>query len=82
MIGDVKSWAVVDRGAVSLPDVVNAGRYGVVEVSLPQPNVDVESGCKRRNLHVVGPLSRLSHPLEVQLEVLLELLLAVDGPID
>ena len=65
MIGDVERWTVVDDRAVSLPDVVNARGDGVVKISLPQTDVNVEGRCKSRNLHVVGPLSRLSHLLKV-----------------
>jgi hypothetical protein len=81
VVGNVEDGALVES-RVGDWGVVNAGRESVVEVSLPEANVDVQGGCKGGDLHVVGPLARLSHFLEVEVELLLELLFGVEGEVD
>jgi hypothetical protein len=81
VVGNVERLSVILSRAV-VGRVIFTWREKVGKVGLPQANVDVQGRGKGRNLHVVGPLARLAHLLDMVLELLLQLLLGVVGGVD
>lgn len=81
VISNVERLSVIgSSGFVVL--VVEARRDEDGEVSLPEANVDVEGGCKGRHFHVVSPLARLAHLLDMKLELPLQLLFGISRGLD
>jgi hypothetical protein len=75
MICDVECLPIICSSGVVARSIKYAGRKEVGVVCLPEANVHVEGGCKRRDFHVVCPLAGLAHLLDVLFELLLQLLL-------
>jgi hypothetical protein len=85
---DIKAWGTYVIGNVQNSTVIfgtsfiGVGREGVSIVGLPQTNMNIEGRCKGRDFHVVGPLARLAHLLDVQVELPLQLLLRMEACVD
>jgi hypothetical protein len=71
VVCDVERLPIIYSGGVITGSVKYAGRKEVGVVSLPEADVNVESGCKRRDFHVVGPLAGLAHLLDMLFKLLL-----------
>ena len=82
MVGNMQGLAGILGSEMAVGGVVVAGREEVGVVSLPETDVDVESRGKRRDFHVVGPLARLAHLLDVLVKLLLQLVVGVVGGVE
>jgi hypothetical protein len=81
VIGNVKRLSVTGSSGLSIL-AVEAWRDEDGEVGLPEANVNIKSGCKSRDFHVVGPLAGLSHLLNMELELPLQLLFGISRRLD
>ena len=73
MVGNVEGLSIVD-GTRLVVLIVEAGRDEDGVVSLPKTDMHMEGRSKGRHLHVVSPLARLPHLLDMLLELALQLL--------
>lgn len=81
VVRDVENRTVV-LGASLARVVVDLRGEGIYVVGLPEADVYIERGRKRRDFHVVCPLAGLAHLLDVQVELTLQFLLGVVARID
>lgn len=77
MVGNVERLS-----GTSSSRVLETGRDEDGEVSLPEANIDLKGGCKRRDFHVVGPLAGLAHLLDMELKLPLQLQLGIGRRLD
>lgn len=73
VVGNVEGLSIVD-GTRLVVLIVEAGRDEDGVVSLPKTDMHMEGRSKGRHLHVVSPLARLPHLLDMLLELALQLL--------
>lgn len=78
MVGNVEGLSIVD-GTRLVVLMVEARRDEDGVVSLPKTNMHMEGRSKGRHLHVVSPLARLPHLLDMLLELTLQLLFGAGG---
>lgn len=77
MVGNVQCLAAIVCSRVGIWRVGIAWREEVGVVSLPEADVDIEGRGEGGDLHVVGPLARLTHFFYMVLELLLQLLFGI-----
>ena len=78
VVGDVERLSIVD-GTRPVVLIVEARGDEDRIVGLPEADMHMEGGSKGRHLHVISPLARLSHLLNVLLELPLQLLFGACG---